>query len=97
MRGIKHGVRKVNIDTDCRLAMSGEFRRVGEQDKSQFDPRKFLTPALKAMEDLCRDRFEQFETAGNASKIKPISVADMAIAYASGALDPKVASSQSAA
>jgi len=97
VRGIKHGVRKVNIDTDCRLAMTGEFRRIGEQDKSQFDPRKFLTPALKAMEDLCRDRFEQFETAGNASKIKPISVADMAKAYASGALDPKVASSQSAA
>jgi fructose-bisphosphate aldolase class II len=49
------------------------------------------------MEDLCRDRFEQFETAGNASKIKPISVAEMAKAYASGALDPKVASSKTAA
>jgi fructose-bisphosphate aldolase class II len=97
VRGIKFGVRKVNIDTDCRLAMTGEFRRIAEQEKAQFDPRKFLTPALKAMEDLCRDRFEQFETAGNASKIKPISVAEMAKAYASGALDPKVASSQSAA
>jgi fructose-bisphosphate aldolase class II len=97
IRGIKHGVRKVNIDTDCRLAMTGEFRRIAEQDKSQFDPRKFLTPALKAMEDLCRGRFEQFETAGNASKIKPISVAAMAARYASGKLGPKVASSQSAA
>jgi fructose-bisphosphate aldolase class II len=97
VRGIKFGVRKVNIDTDCRLAMTGEFRRIAEQDKSQFDPRKFLAPALKAMEDLCRDRFEQFETAGNASKIKHISVADMAKAYASGTLDPKVASSKSAA
>ncbi len=97
VRGIKFGVRKVNIDTDCRLAMTGEFRRIAEQDRSQFDPRKFLTPALKAMEDLCRDRFEQFETAGNASNIKPISVADMAKSYASGALDPKVASSKSAA
>jgi fructose-bisphosphate aldolase class II len=97
VRGIKFGVRKVNIDTDCRLAMTGEFRRIAEQDKSQFDPRKFLAPALKAMEDLCRDRFEQFETAGNASKIKQISVADMAKAYASGTLDPKVASSKSAA
>jgi len=97
VRGIKHGVRKVNIDTDCRLAMTGEFRRIGEQDRSQFDPRKFLTPALAAMQDLCRDRFERFETAGKASKIKPISVADMAARYASGELDPKVASSQSAA
>jgi fructose-bisphosphate aldolase class II len=91
VRGIKYGVRKVNIDTDCRLAMTGEFRRIAEQDKSQFDPRKFLAPALKAMEDLCRARFEQFETAGNASKIKPISVADMARIYASGDLDPKIA------
>jgi fructose-bisphosphate aldolase class II len=77
--------------------MTGEFRKMAQSDKSQFDPRKFLTPALKAMEDLCRDRFEQFATAGNASRIKPISVADMAKAYASGALDPKVASSKSAA
>jgi fructose-bisphosphate aldolase class II len=97
IRGIKYGVRKVNIDTDCRLAMTGQFRRIGEQGKSQFDPRKFLTPALTAMQDLCRGRFEQFETAGKASKIKPISVADMAARYASGELDPKVTSSQSAA
>ena len=96
VRGIKYGVRKVNIDTDCRLAMTGEFRKVGEQDKSQFDPRKFLTPALAAMEKLCRDRYEQFETAGKASKIKPISVADMARRYASGELDPKVADKSAA-
>ena len=91
VRGIRYGVRKVNIDTDCRLAMTGEFRRIAEQDRTQFDPRKFLTPALKAMEDLCRDRFEQFGTAGNAAKIKPISLADMAQAYAAGELDPKLA------
>jgi len=96
-RGIRHGVRKVNIDTDCRLAMTGIFRRVAEQDKSQFDPRKFLTPALQAMQDLCRDRFERFGTAGKASKIKPISVADMAKQYASGALDPKSPAKVSAA
>jgi fructose-bisphosphate aldolase class II len=95
-RGIRHGVRKVNIDTDCRLAMTGIFRRVAEQDKSQFDPRKFLTPALQAMQDLCRDRFERFETAGKASKIKPISVADMARKYASGEFDPKVAAKSAA-
>ena len=96
VRGIRYGVRKVNIDTDCRLAMTGEFRRIAEQDRTQFDPRKFLTPALKAMEDLCRDRFERFGTAGNASKIKPIGVADMAKAYAAGELDPKLAASSAA-
>ena len=96
VRGIKYGVRKVNIDTDCRLAMSGEFRRIAEQDRSQFDPRKFLTPALQAMEKLCRDRFERFGTAGNASKIKPIGVAEMAMAYAAGDLDPKLAASSAA-
>ena len=97
VRGIQHGVRKVNIDTDCRLAMTGIFRRIAEQDRSQFDPRKFLAPALQAMQELCRDRFEQFGTAGKASAIKPISVADMAAAYASGTLDPKLTRSKTAA
>jgi len=97
VRGIRHGVRKVNIDTDCRLAMTGAFRRVGEQDKAQFDPRRFLSAALAEMQDLCRDRFEQFGTAGKASQIKAISLAQMAKRYASGALDPKLNSSQSAA
>ena len=97
VRGIKYGVRKVNIDTDCRLVMAGAMRRVAQQDKSQFDPRKFLTPALAGMQQLCKDRYEQFGTAGKASKITPISVAEMAKQYSSGALDPKVASSASAA
>jgi fructose-bisphosphate aldolase class II len=87
VRGIKYGVRKVNIDTDCRLAMSAEFRRIGESDKSQFDPRKFLTAAMNAMKELCLDRFEQFETAGKASSIKVISLEQMTRQYASGALD----------
>ncbi|MCP4494194.1 MAG: fructose-bisphosphate aldolase class II [Gammaproteobacteria bacterium] len=89
--GIKYGVRKVNIDTDCRLAMTGKFREVGAKDKTQFDPRKFLTPAMKAMEELCQDRYEQFDTAGKASKITTISLQDMAAKYKSGALDPQVA------
>jgi fructose-bisphosphate aldolase class II len=97
IRGIKYGVRKVNIDTDCRLAMTGEFRKIAQQDTSQFDPRKFLVPALNSMKVLCQDRFEQFETAGKASKITPISVADMAKQYASGSLDQGLASSSSAA
>lgn len=97
VRGIKYGVRKVNIDTDCRLAMTGEFRKIAQQDSRQFDPRKFLTPALSAMQQLCKDRFEQFETAGKASKIIPTSLAEMAKLYANGALDQKMASSQTAA
>ena len=89
-RGIKNGVRKVNIDTDCRLAMTGQFRRVAQENLKEFDPRNFLKPAWKAMEDLCRDRFERFGTAGNASKIKIIAIDDMAKRYSSGELDPKV-------
>ena len=69
-RGIRHGVRKVNIDTDCRMAMTGQFRRIATENPAEFDPRKFLKPAMDAMRDLCRDRFERFGTAGNASRIK---------------------------
>lgn len=91
VRGIKNGVRKVNIDTDCRMAMTGIFRKVAQEDAAQFDPRKFLKPAMDAMRDLCRDRFEAFGTAGNADKITPISLDAMAERYASGELDPKTA------
>lgn len=91
VRGIKNGVRKVNIDTDCRMAMTGIFRKVAQEDTTQFDPRKFLKPAMDAMRDLCRDRFEAFGTAGNADKITPISLDAMAARYASGELDPKTA------
>lgn len=87
-KGIRSGVRKVNIDTDCRMAMTGQFRKIAAENPSQFDPRKFLVPAIKEMETLCRDRFERFGTAGNASKIKVIALDDMASRYASGALDP---------
>jgi fructose-bisphosphate aldolase, class II len=90
VRGIKFGVRKVNIDTDCRLAMTAVFRKVALQSKCEFDPRKFLKPAMDALRDLCRERFEQFGTAGNASRIKPIPLAEMARRYRSGALDPKI-------
>jgi len=88
--GIRHGVRKVNIDTDCRLAMAGQLRRVISEDRREFDPRKFLIPAIDALRELCVARYEQFNTAGQASRIKVISLADMAARYASGSLDPKV-------
>ncbi|MEE2820125.1 MAG: class II fructose-bisphosphate aldolase [Pseudomonadota bacterium] len=85
-RGIKCGVRKVNIDTDCRLAMTGAFRRVATEKRAEFDPRKFLVPAMDAMEALVADRFERFGCAGNASRIKPIPLSEMAHRYASGTL-----------
>ena len=85
-KGIKFGVRKVNIDTDCRIAITGQFRKVAQQDAKQFDPRKFLAPSIAAMKDLCIDRYERFGTAGNASKIKEIPMADMAKRYADGSL-----------
>lgn len=90
-RGIRHGVRKVNIDTDCRMAMTGQFRRIAMEHPDEFDPRKFLKPAMDAMRDLCRDRLERFGTAGNASKIKVIAMDEMAKRYATGKLDPKIA------
>ena len=90
VRGIKHGVRKVNIDTDCRLAMTAQFRKTATNSKSEFDPRKFLKPAMDAMRDLCRERFEQFGTAGQAHKIKVLPLSEMAKRYRSGSLDPRI-------
>ena len=87
-RGIKSGVRKVNIDTDNRMALTGQFRKVAKSKPTEFDPRKFMIPAMEEMQKLCEDRFERFGTAGNASKIKPIDLDDMAKRYAAGSLDP---------
>ena len=91
VRGIRHGVRKVNIDTDLRLAATGAIRKTLFTARKEFDPRKYLKPAIAAMQQVCKDRYEQFGTAGNASKIKVIPAADMAKRYAKGELDPKVA------
>jgi fructose-bisphosphate aldolase, class II len=90
VRGIKFGVRKVNIDTDCRLAMAAEIRRVALKNKAEFDLRKFLKPASEALVKLCKQRFEEFGTAGNASKIKVIPLSEMAKRYAAGSLDPQI-------
>ena len=90
VEGIKHGVRKVNIDTDLRMASTGAIRKHLHDNKSNFDPRKFLQAATDAMKDICVARYEAFGTAGNASKIKPVSLDDMFARYASGDLDPKV-------
>ncbi|MDQ0467125.1 class II fructose-bisphosphate aldolase [Labrys wisconsinensis] len=88
--GIRFGVRKVNIDTDCRLAMAAQIRRVAVQKASEFDPRKFLQPSIEALKLLCRQRYEAFGTAGQASKIKTLSLAEMARRYRSGTLDPRI-------
>ena len=85
-RGIRYGVRKVNIDTDCRMAITGQFRKIAKENKKEFDPRKFLIPAINEMTSLCKDRFERFGTAGKASAIKVISMDDMATRYLSGDL-----------
>ncbi len=89
-KGIRSGVRKVNIDTDNRMALTGQFRKVAMEKPAEFDPRKFTIPAMEEMGKLVRDRFERFGTAGNASRIKVIEMDDMARRYADGSLDPKV-------
>ena len=80
-RGIKSGVRKVNIDTDNRLAATAAIRRAFAQDPAEFDPRKYLKPAMAMMTEVCKQRFEAFGTAGNASKINPIPLEKMAKRY----------------
>jgi fructose-bisphosphate aldolase, class II len=82
--GIRHGVRKVNIDTDIRLAMTGAMRRAMARDRSEFDPRRFLKDATAAARDLCIARFEAFGCAGMASRIKPVPLDTAAQAYAQG-------------
>jgi fructose-bisphosphate aldolase class II len=85
--GIRHGVRKVNIDTDCRLAMAAAIRKTGSQNKAEFDPRQFLKPAMAALKALCKERFEAFGTAGNASRITVNSLPAMAKLYAGSGLN----------
>ena len=82
LKGIKHGVRKVNIDTDIRLAMSGAMRRSMALNPSEFDPRKFFKDATAAAREICLVRFEAFGSAGQASKIKTTPLEQMALRYA---------------
>jgi len=81
IEGIKHGVRKVNIDTDLRMASTGAIRRHLAENPSNFDPRKFYKAAKDAMKDICKARFEAFGSAGNASKIKAKSLEKMISFY----------------
>ena len=88
--GIKHGVRKVNIDTDIRLAMTGAMRKAMAEKPDEFDPRKFLQAATDAARVLCRSRFEAFGAAGRASSIKPVPLEAMAKRYARRELEAAV-------
>jgi fructose-bisphosphate aldolase class II len=85
--GIKHGVRKINIDTDIRLAMTGAMRRHMAEKPAEFDPRKFLADAQKAAKEICKARYEAFGCAGHAAKIKPVSLEKMAERYRKGELN----------
>ena len=87
---IKFGVRKVNIDTDIRLAMTAAVRRFLFENPDKFDPREFLIPARNAAKAICVARYQQFGAAGNASKIKPVSLEEMAAKYATGKLAQRV-------
>ena len=82
VEGIRHGVRKVNIDTDIRLAMTGAMRQLMAQQPSEFDPRKALTAAKKAAAAIVKARFEAFGCAGRGSQIQPVSLEAMANRYA---------------
>lgn len=85
LEGIKHGVRKVNIDTDIRLAMTGAIRRSMAKDPSEFDPRKYMKEAMTAAREVCLARYEAFGCAGQASKIRVISLESMAQRYSKAA------------
>ncbi len=87
VEGIKNGVRKVNIDTDLRMASTGAIRQFFNTNRKEFDPRKYLAVATKAMKGICLDRYRQFGTAGNASKIKVQSLDAMTTRYAKGELN----------
>ncbi|SNS38411.1 fructose-bisphosphate aldolase [Noviherbaspirillum humi] len=84
--GIKHGVRKVNIDTDIRLAMTGAIRRFFAENPSKFDPREYLKPAREAAKKVVKSRFLAFGCEGQAAKIKAISLEKMAEKYKKGEL-----------
>lgn len=79
--GIKHGVRKINVDTDNRLAITGAIRKVFAEKPEKFDPRDYMKPAREAMKKVCMDRMIAFGQAGHADKIKPVSLAEMAARY----------------
>ena len=90
VEGTKYGVRKVNLITDFRLAFTGAIRRCLAETPSEFDPRNYFSASVKAMTEICVARYEAFGTAGNASKIKALSLDDMFARYERGELAAKI-------
>ncbi len=90
VEGIRHGVRKINIDTDIRLAMTAAMRKAMVEKPEEFDPRAFLKAATAAARSVCRERFEAFGSAGHAASIKPVPLDRMARRYGQGELRPQV-------
>ena len=90
VEGIKNGVRKVNIDTDIRLAMTATIRKEMAHNPEQFDPRFFLKAATIAARSVCKNRFETFGSAGQAAKIKVIALEKMAARYSKGEFAPVI-------
>jgi fructose-bisphosphate aldolase class II len=88
--GIKHGVRKINIDTDLRLASTGAVRRFLAENPTAFDPRAFLKETVTAMKDIAVARYESFGTAGHAGGLKSLNLDGMTERYLSGELDPEI-------
>ncbi|HUB28361.1 MAG TPA: ketose-bisphosphate aldolase [Terracidiphilus sp.] len=87
--GIKNGVRKINVDTDNRLAMTGAIRKVFAETPEKFDPRDYLKPARDAMQKLVAQRMTQFGQAGHGKDYKPLPIEEMKKGYASGKLDTR--------
>jgi fructose-bisphosphate aldolase class II len=81
-KGINHDVRKINLYTDCRMAITGAIRKVLAESPEKFDPRDFLKPSREAMKKVCAERMVQFGQAGNAGKVPVVTLAEMAKRYA---------------
>jgi fructose-bisphosphate aldolase class II len=88
---IKHGVRKINIDTDVRLAMTAAVRKYLAENPGKFDPRDYLKPAREAAKAICRQRYIEFGCEGQAAKVKPQTLTEVAQRYARGELAPVIA------
>jgi len=87
---IKHGVRKINIDTDIRLAMTGAVRKFLAENPDKFDAREWLKPARAAAQAICQQRYLEFGCEGQGRRIQPVPLADMASRYARGELAQRV-------
>jgi fructose-bisphosphate aldolase class II len=85
-QAIKFGVRKINIDTDVRLAMTAAIRKFMVQNPDKFDPRDYLKPAREAAKQICKQRYLEFNCEGQAAKIKPQTLSAVAQRYAQGEL-----------